>query len=67
MGAIEAFFLGMMVAWTPSLIILVRLLREAPLSDSQEFLDCQEQKAAQQGGPGHGEVSRVLGDFQARS
>jgi len=52
MGAIQAFFLGMMVAWTPSLIVLAWLLRVAPRSDSQESLDCQEQEAAQQGGPG---------------
>ena len=36
MSTIQAFFLGMMVAWTPSLIVLAWLFRGAPRSGSYE-------------------------------
>lgn len=36
MSTMQAFFLGMMAAWTPSLILLAWLLRQAPLSADPE-------------------------------
>jgi hypothetical protein len=34
MSALQGFFLGMMAAWTPSLVILGWILRDAPLFDA---------------------------------
>ena len=60
MSTVQAFLLGMMVAWTPSLIFLVWLLRDARLSDSHKFSDCQEQEPAHESGPSHrGEQSET--------
>jgi len=36
MSAVEAFFLGIMAAYTPSLIFLAWVLRHAPFSGSSE-------------------------------
>jgi hypothetical protein len=36
MSTVQAFLLGMMVAWTPSLIIVGWLVRDAPLGVSAE-------------------------------
>ena len=36
MSTVQAFMLGMMVAWTPSLVIVAWLLRDAPLGVSVE-------------------------------
>jgi len=39
MSAVQAFFLGMVVAWLPSLIILAWILRHRPLGASDEPSD----------------------------
>jgi len=36
MSVLEAFMLGMMAAWTPSLVIFGWILLDAPLSGSSE-------------------------------
>jgi hypothetical protein len=41
MSVVEAFLLGMMAAWMPSLVILAWVLRDAPLGASgEQHWDC---------------------------
>ena len=51
MSTVQAFLLGMMVAWTPSLIVLAWVLRDALAYRLHNKEDRFEQKPAQQGGP----------------
>jgi len=37
MSAVQAFFLGMMVAWTPGLLILAWVFRRTPVANSGEY------------------------------
>jgi hypothetical protein len=37
MTTFQAIFFGAMLAWTPSLVLLAWLLREAPLDELDEF------------------------------
>jgi len=53
MSAVQAFLLGMMVAWTPCLIALAWLLWAAPLAASEEPEHRAEREPAQQSNPSH--------------
>jgi hypothetical protein len=38
MTTVQAFFLGIMVSWTPSLLLLAWLLRDLPTANSEDQL-----------------------------
>jgi hypothetical protein len=60
MSTVQAFLLGMMMAWTPCFITLSWLIWVAPLGGSEEPEHRAEREPAQQGNPSHrGEQSKA--------